>query len=68
MKSRGKSSRPAVTVVGCGHWGRHLVRNFAQLDALASVCETDPSRQEAARGIAGRDVVTADFEEALDSS
>ena len=28
-----------IAVVGCGHWGKNLVRNFAQLGALAAVCD-----------------------------
>jgi predicted dehydrogenase len=27
-----------VSVIGCGYWGKNLVRNFAQLGALYSVC------------------------------
>lgn len=29
-----------IAVVGCGHWGKNLVRNFSELGVLASV--TDP--------------------------
>ncbi|MAE93392.1 MAG: hypothetical protein CL910_01900 [Deltaproteobacteria bacterium] len=28
---------PGVAVVGCGHWGRNLVRVMASLDALCAV-------------------------------
>ncbi len=28
-----------IAVIGCGHWGRNLVRNFAELGALAAVCD-----------------------------
>jgi UDP-2-acetamido-3-amino-2,3-dideoxy-glucuronate N-acetyltransferase len=31
-----------VAVVGCGYWGKNLVRNFAELGALHTVCDTDP--------------------------
>ena len=30
-----------VAVVGCGYWGKHLVRNFAQLRALRLICDSD---------------------------
>ena len=30
-----------VAVVGCGYWGKNLVRNFAQLHALRWICDTD---------------------------
>jgi UDP-2-acetamido-3-amino-2,3-dideoxy-glucuronate N-acetyltransferase len=33
-----------VAVVGCGYWGKNLVRNFAGLGALAAVCDADPER------------------------
>ncbi len=31
-----------IAVVGCGYWGRNLVRNFAQLGALHTICDADP--------------------------
>jgi UDP-2-acetamido-3-amino-2,3-dideoxy-glucuronate N-acetyltransferase len=42
---------PGVAVVGCGYWGRNLVRNFSQLGALAAVCDIEPARLEEVRGI-----------------
>jgi UDP-2-acetamido-3-amino-2,3-dideoxy-glucuronate N-acetyltransferase len=30
-----------VAVIGCGHWGKNLVRNFAQLNALRWICEAN---------------------------
>jgi predicted dehydrogenase len=30
---------PLVAVIGCGYWGKNLVRNFAQLNALRAVCD-----------------------------
>jgi predicted dehydrogenase len=39
-----------VAVIGCGYWGRNLVRNFAQLGRLSLVCDvTDSSRETALR-------------------
>jgi predicted dehydrogenase len=32
-----------IAVVGCGHWGKNLVRNFSELGALFSIC--DPSSE-----------------------
>jgi UDP-2-acetamido-3-amino-2,3-dideoxy-glucuronate N-acetyltransferase len=34
----------AVAVVGCGYWGKNLVRVFSQLGALGCVCDTDATR------------------------
>ncbi|MBS0271031.1 MAG: Gfo/Idh/MocA family oxidoreductase [Proteobacteria bacterium] len=38
---------PRVAVVGCGAWGKNLIRNFAELGALAGVCDSDPSKATA---------------------
>ncbi|MGH7318232.1 MAG: Gfo/Idh/MocA family oxidoreductase [Candidatus Rokuibacteriota bacterium] len=35
-------AEPSVAVVGCGHWGHNLVRNFDELGALAAICDTNP--------------------------
>ncbi len=34
----------SVAVVGCGYWGKNLVRVFSQLGALRCVCDTDAAR------------------------
>lgn len=38
---------PRVAVVGCGAWGKNLVRNFAELGSLAGVCDSDSQKAEA---------------------
>jgi UDP-2-acetamido-3-amino-2,3-dideoxy-glucuronate N-acetyltransferase len=30
-----------VAAIGCGYWGKNLVRNFAELGALAAICDPD---------------------------
>jgi UDP-2-acetamido-3-amino-2,3-dideoxy-glucuronate N-acetyltransferase len=35
---------PAVGVVGCGYWGKNLIRNFHELGALRVVCDVDADR------------------------
>ena len=30
-----------IAVVGCGYWGKNLVRNFAELGSLAAICDPD---------------------------
>ena len=37
------SVEPRVAVVGCGYWGRNLVRNFDALGALAAICDASPT-------------------------
>jgi UDP-2-acetamido-3-amino-2,3-dideoxy-glucuronate N-acetyltransferase len=36
----------AVGVVGCGYWGKNLVRNFHQLGRLRVICDVDHPRLE----------------------
>jgi predicted dehydrogenase len=42
------SSLPQVAVVGCGYWGRNLVRNFHALGALRAVADSTPSGRDLA--------------------
>jgi UDP-2-acetamido-3-amino-2,3-dideoxy-glucuronate N-acetyltransferase len=35
-----------IAVAGCGYWGKNLVRNFAELGALHSICDADPEKLE----------------------
>lgn len=30
-----------LAVIGCGYWGKNLVRNFAELGALHTICDAD---------------------------
>src|SRR5436853_3202535 len=44
MKSRtvqGEKAVPRVAVVGSWYWGKNLVRNFHDLQALAAICDRD---------------------------
>lgn len=36
-----------VAVIGCGTWGRNIVRNFYNLNALHSICDIDRENLEA---------------------
>ena len=58
-------SRPRVAVIGAGHWGKNIVRNFAALNALAAVVDRDRSTAQAlcaqyGGAEAGFDAVLAD--------
>ena len=35
-----------IAVVGCGHWGKNLVRNFYELGVLTAVCDSNNSSLE----------------------
>jgi UDP-2-acetamido-3-amino-2,3-dideoxy-glucuronate N-acetyltransferase len=41
VTERGATTAVRVAVLGCGYWGRNLVRNFAELGALAAICDPD---------------------------
>ena len=34
-------SMPKVVVIGAGHWGKNLVRNFSNLGALSGICDNN---------------------------
>jgi UDP-2-acetamido-3-amino-2,3-dideoxy-glucuronate N-acetyltransferase len=40
-KRDSQQSTPRIAVVGAGYWGRNVVRNCAELGALAAICDTD---------------------------
>ena len=56
-----------IAVIGCGCWGRNIVRNFYNLNALEIVCDLDEENlkkvQEQYEGVK----VTKDFKEILNS-
>lgn len=39
--AKGVTGSPRVAVAGCGYWGKNLVRNFADLGALAGVSDAN---------------------------
>jgi UDP-2-acetamido-3-amino-2,3-dideoxy-glucuronate N-acetyltransferase len=59
--------KPRIAVLGCGHWGRNLVRNFHALGHLEIVCDPAEAGRAAAREAAPGAVVSARFEDALES-
>ena len=40
-----------IAVVGCGYWGKNLVRNFAELGALHTICDIDPQQLESLKSL-----------------
>jgi predicted dehydrogenase/acetyltransferase-like isoleucine patch superfamily enzyme len=53
-------------VVGCGYWGRNLVRNFAELAALGAVSDREPGTAAAAAEAYGVPALSVD--EAFESA
>ena len=56
---------PAVAVIGMGHWGKNLVRNFHALGALRLVCDSDKEREVAVQDIAPGVDFETDFDSVL---
>jgi predicted dehydrogenase len=56
---------PSVAVVGCGYWGKNLVRNFSRLGALAAVCDSTATGQATAQELAAGTPVVSDLAELL---
>ncbi len=47
-----------VAVIGCGYWGKNLVRNFRTLGALRVICDMTAQGRETARQIAPECLIT----------
>ena len=60
-----RNPAPAVAVVGMGAWGRHLVRNFAYLGALAAVCDSSAAAEARCRREYPAVSFTADYRAVL---
>jgi len=33
-----------IAIIGCGYWGKNLVRNFYELNSLHTICDTDENK------------------------
>ncbi len=54
-----------VGVIGCGYWGKNLVRVFHELGALSAVCDVNPSIHETVRRTYPGVRVTSEVEDIL---
>ncbi len=61
------TNRQSIAVVGCGHWGRNLVRNFAELGVLGTVCDSSPSACSLAAEVAPQARVVAHMDAVLNT-
>ena len=57
--------KKCVAVVGCGLWGRNIVRNFYNLGALHSVCDLDKENLAMINELYPEIYTTSDFNELL---
>lgn len=44
--------QPKLAIIGCGYWGKNLIRNFDALEEIAMVCDTTPAGRALAAKIA----------------
>jgi len=56
-----------IAVVGCGYWGKNLVRNFAELKVLHTICDTDHKKLERYKGIYPEVNISSSFTQLLDN-
>lgn len=54
-----------VAVVGCGQWGRNLVRNHHELGALTHIYDSDPTRLREVQRVYDGVTVCDDYEQLL---
>jgi UDP-2-acetamido-3-amino-2,3-dideoxy-glucuronate N-acetyltransferase len=59
---------PRIAVLGCGHWGKNLVRNFHRLNSLELVCDPTQAARSTASEVAPGVAVASDFDRALSDS
>ena len=57
-----------LAVIGCGYWGKNLVRNFRELEALSMVCDATPANRGLAAEIAPNVEVVSDINTVLAAS
>ena len=57
-----------IGVVGCGYWGKNLVRVFHELGALGTVCDVSPSVRESIRKTYPGVRVTSDVQDMVSAN
>lgn len=54
-----------ICVVGCGYWGRNLIRTVANLGRLSGLCDADLERAKALASLHGEPRIFADYDSVL---
>ena len=62
-----KENSPSIAVIGCGHWGKNLVRTFSRMKVLAMCCDDMPAGRATATELAPQATVTDDVRHVLQS-
>ena len=60
-------SQQKIAVIGCGMWGRNIVRNFYNLNVLDTVCDIDEENLKKVIELYPGVKVTRDFNEILNN-
>lgn len=60
-----QATQPSVAVIGCGYWGRNLIRVFRDLGALTVVCDEQKAGRDEAQRIAPEATLMSAFEAVL---
>lgn len=60
------SSMKNIAIIGSGYWGKNLVRNFFELDALKTICDLDEVTLKEFQDKYSGIHVTTSFQEVLD--
>lgn len=55
----------SLAVIGSGHWGKNLVRNFYELGVLSTVCDLNPENLLRAKSLYSRISTTESFNDVL---
>lgn len=58
----------SIAVIGCGYWGKNLVRNFAELGVLGMVCDVTDAGRDLAKQLAPGVPVVSEVDAVLGSS
>jgi len=56
-----------IAIIGCGYWGKNLVRNFHNLDALHMVCDLTEAGRATARELAPSATVVDTIQAVIDN-
>jgi UDP-2-acetamido-3-amino-2,3-dideoxy-glucuronate N-acetyltransferase len=67
MSSGSFSEYPKVAVVGCGYWGKNLVRNFRDLGALEMIFDPSEQGRLLARELAPETTIVENLESVLEN-
>ncbi len=59
------NSRRSLALIGAGHWGKNLARNFDALGALHTICEASPELLGSLKGQYPEVKLTSDYEAVL---